>query len=264
VRIAGLASLMFHDRAKRESCLGVCEHDARAPRVQPRCCRRSASRGAQPGGAAVVAGAGARRDRTGDDVERRRRGELRLSRRHRPRRGEPGALARFDCSRRCSHHPGEGARRRVIALPTSSQTCSCARVITAVRVDRSCVLREWHAIDERRGARTPVRRAIHERSARFLTHATELLFFGELFLAERALEIGFVNRVVPDAAACVALAQAWATKQAAVHVTEVGRHRDAIARRFEAEQTAAARGNADARSPSTASCGSTPCRRVGS
>ena len=40
-----------------------------------------------------------------------------------------------------------------------------------------------------------------------LTHATELLFFGEIFVAERALQLGFVNRVVPDAAACVALAQ---------------------------------------------------------
>jgi enoyl-CoA hydratase/carnithine racemase len=48
-----------------------------------------------------------------------------------------------------------------------------------------------------------------------LGHASELLFFGEIFTAERALEIGFVNRVAPDAAAAVAMAQAWAAKLAA-------------------------------------------------
>lgn len=48
-----------------------------------------------------------------------------------------------------------------------------------------------------------------------LTHASELLFFGESILAPRALEIGLVNRVVPDAAACVALAQEWAARLAA-------------------------------------------------
>ena len=48
-----------------------------------------------------------------------------------------------------------------------------------------------------------------------LTHASELLFFGEKIDAARALEIGLVNRVVADAAACVALAQEWAARLAA-------------------------------------------------
>jgi len=48
-----------------------------------------------------------------------------------------------------------------------------------------------------------------------LTHASELLFFGDIILAQRALEIGLVNRVVPDAEACVALAQEWAVRLAA-------------------------------------------------
>ena len=48
-----------------------------------------------------------------------------------------------------------------------------------------------------------------------LTHASELLFFGDIILAPRALEIGLVNRVVPDAEACVALAQEWAARLAA-------------------------------------------------
>ena len=48
-----------------------------------------------------------------------------------------------------------------------------------------------------------------------LTHASELLFFGEVIDADRALAIGLVNRVVPDAAACVELAQAWAARLAA-------------------------------------------------
>lgn len=47
-----------------------------------------------------------------------------------------------------------------------------------------------------------------------LGHASELLFFGEIIDAERALAIGLVNRVTPDAAACVALAQEWALKLA--------------------------------------------------
>ena len=47
-----------------------------------------------------------------------------------------------------------------------------------------------------------------------LTHASELLFFGDVIDAERALAIGLVNRVVPDAAACVEMAQAWAARLA--------------------------------------------------
>ncbi len=48
-----------------------------------------------------------------------------------------------------------------------------------------------------------------------LAHAAEFLFFGEVFDAERALAIGFVNRVVPDGDAARALAQEWAAKLAA-------------------------------------------------
>ena len=48
-----------------------------------------------------------------------------------------------------------------------------------------------------------------------LTHASELLFFGDVIDAERALAIGLVNRVVPDAASCVEMAQAWAKRLAA-------------------------------------------------
>jgi enoyl-CoA hydratase/carnithine racemase len=48
-----------------------------------------------------------------------------------------------------------------------------------------------------------------------LGHASELLFFGDIILADRALAIGLVNRVVPDAAACVAMAQEWAARLAA-------------------------------------------------
>ncbi|MCX5743294.1 MAG: enoyl-CoA hydratase family protein [Proteobacteria bacterium] len=48
-----------------------------------------------------------------------------------------------------------------------------------------------------------------------LTHASELLFFGEKIDAARALAIGLVNRVVPDGAAAVAMAQEWAAKLAA-------------------------------------------------
>jgi enoyl-CoA hydratase/carnithine racemase len=47
-----------------------------------------------------------------------------------------------------------------------------------------------------------------------LGHASELLLFGEIILAPRALEIGLVNRVVPDAEACVKLAHEWAAKLA--------------------------------------------------
>ena len=48
-----------------------------------------------------------------------------------------------------------------------------------------------------------------------LGHATELLMFGDIIDAARALEIGLVNRVMPDGAAAVALAQEWAAKLAA-------------------------------------------------
>jgi len=47
-----------------------------------------------------------------------------------------------------------------------------------------------------------------------LGHATELLLFGDIIPASRALEIGLVNRVEPDAAAAVAMAQAWAARLA--------------------------------------------------
>ncbi len=48
-----------------------------------------------------------------------------------------------------------------------------------------------------------------------LTHASELLFFGDIIDAERALAIGLVNRVVPDGAAAVAMARVWAARLAA-------------------------------------------------
>ncbi len=48
-----------------------------------------------------------------------------------------------------------------------------------------------------------------------LAHASEILFFGDVFDAERALQIGFVNRVVVDGDAARALAQAWAARLAA-------------------------------------------------
>jgi len=48
-----------------------------------------------------------------------------------------------------------------------------------------------------------------------LGHASELLFFGDIIDAERALQIGLVNRVVPDAAAAVAMAEDWAERLAA-------------------------------------------------
>jgi enoyl-CoA hydratase/carnithine racemase len=44
--------------------------------------------------------------------------------------------------------------------------------------------------------------------------AAELLYFGELIDAEEALRIGLVNRVAPDSAAAVALAEEWAVKLA--------------------------------------------------
>jgi enoyl-CoA hydratase/carnithine racemase len=47
-----------------------------------------------------------------------------------------------------------------------------------------------------------------------LTHASELLFFGDLIDAPRALAIGLVNRVEPDAEACVKVAQDWARRLA--------------------------------------------------
>lgn len=47
-----------------------------------------------------------------------------------------------------------------------------------------------------------------------LGHASELLFFGDLIDAPRALAIGLVNRVEPTAAACVATAQQWAVRLA--------------------------------------------------
>ena len=48
-----------------------------------------------------------------------------------------------------------------------------------------------------------------------LTHASELLLFGDRIDAPRALAIGLVNRVVDDGAAAVALAQQWAARLAA-------------------------------------------------
>ncbi|HEY4241808.1 MAG TPA: enoyl-CoA hydratase family protein [Kofleriaceae bacterium] len=48
-----------------------------------------------------------------------------------------------------------------------------------------------------------------------LTHASELLFFGDIILADRALHIGLVNRVVADGAAAVVMAQEWAARLAA-------------------------------------------------
>ncbi|MBX3159629.1 MAG: enoyl-CoA hydratase family protein [Deltaproteobacteria bacterium] len=45
-----------------------------------------------------------------------------------------------------------------------------------------------------------------------LGHASELLFFGDLIDAQRALAIGLVNRVVEDGAAAQAMAQDWALR----------------------------------------------------
>jgi len=47
-----------------------------------------------------------------------------------------------------------------------------------------------------------------------LGHASELLFFGDKIDAKRALEIGLVNRVVPDGEAAVKLAGEWAARLA--------------------------------------------------
>jgi enoyl-CoA hydratase/carnithine racemase len=47
-----------------------------------------------------------------------------------------------------------------------------------------------------------------------LGHATELLLFGDIIPASRALEIGLVNRVLPDPDAALALAQDWAERLA--------------------------------------------------
>ena len=47
-----------------------------------------------------------------------------------------------------------------------------------------------------------------------LGHASELLFFGDIIDAERALSIGLVNRVTPDAESCVAMASEWAGRLA--------------------------------------------------
>lgn len=47
-----------------------------------------------------------------------------------------------------------------------------------------------------------------------LGHATELLLFGDVIDAERALAIGLVNRVAADGAAALAQAQAWAARLA--------------------------------------------------
>ncbi len=47
-----------------------------------------------------------------------------------------------------------------------------------------------------------------------LGHASELLLFGEIIHAARALEIGLVHRVAPDAEAAVKLGQEWAARLA--------------------------------------------------
>ena len=47
-----------------------------------------------------------------------------------------------------------------------------------------------------------------------MARATELLMFGEVFDAARALELGFVNRVEEDGPAALALATEWAQKLA--------------------------------------------------
>jgi enoyl-CoA hydratase/carnithine racemase len=47
-----------------------------------------------------------------------------------------------------------------------------------------------------------------------LGHASELLFFGDIIDAERALAIGLVHRVTPDAEACVAMSREWAARLA--------------------------------------------------
>ena len=47
-----------------------------------------------------------------------------------------------------------------------------------------------------------------------LGHASELLLFGDSIPASRALEIGLVNRVMPDGDAALAMAQDWAERLA--------------------------------------------------
>ena len=47
-----------------------------------------------------------------------------------------------------------------------------------------------------------------------LGHASELLLFGDIIPASRALEIGLVNRVIPDPDAALAMAQDWADRLA--------------------------------------------------
>jgi len=47
-----------------------------------------------------------------------------------------------------------------------------------------------------------------------LGHASELLLFGDIIPASRALEIGLVNRVMPDPDAALAMAQDWADRLA--------------------------------------------------
>ncbi|HET9624840.1 MAG TPA: enoyl-CoA hydratase family protein [Kofleriaceae bacterium] len=48
-----------------------------------------------------------------------------------------------------------------------------------------------------------------------LGHASELLFFGDIITAGRALEIGLVNRVVESGDAALAMAHEWAARLAA-------------------------------------------------
>jgi enoyl-CoA hydratase/carnithine racemase len=48
-----------------------------------------------------------------------------------------------------------------------------------------------------------------------LGHASELLFFGDIIDAPRALAIGLVNRLAPDGAAALAIAHEWAARLAA-------------------------------------------------
>jgi enoyl-CoA hydratase/carnithine racemase len=81
-----------------------------------------------------------------------------------------------------------------------------------------------------------------------LGHATELLLFGDIIPASRALEIGLFNRVVPDADAAVAMAQDWgdrlATGPAFAHAMTKqmleSEHAMALAEAIEAEAQAQA------------------------
>jgi enoyl-CoA hydratase/carnithine racemase len=47
-----------------------------------------------------------------------------------------------------------------------------------------------------------------------LTHASELLFFGDIIDAEHAARIGLVNRIVPDGEAALTMARDWANRLA--------------------------------------------------